>query len=270
MVIDVKQTVSEKKNEFEILYNNKNIYRASLPFISVLGSLDLEKLREIKVYDTNDNLKYTTSYNYIDNQLEELIPLKYLLTGSQKFYQLKFINQNDNDEISIFFEMNEIWNGYNIIKYKDKIYKCYSVEDGYVRHVCIYKDDVQIAELLKPNVIIDGKDEYRIYLMDEYSDLKDSLSMLSLYLDRKEYNSSYLKNESKQISKKSSYSKVNKYYNPEWLKNNFNANDYLDKINQEAGKIKKEIMDRFKILLIILGVTFGIGILIAVILLFVL
>ena len=29
---------------------------------------------------------------------------------------MEFINQNSNDEISIFFEMKEIWNGYNVIK----------------------------------------------------------------------------------------------------------------------------------------------------------
>ncbi len=270
MVIDVKQNVSEKKNEFEILYNNKKIYNAILPFITILGSLDLEKLREIKVYDTNNNLKYKTNYNYIDNQLEELVPMKYLVTESQKFYQLKFINQNDNDEISIFFERKEIWKDYHVIKYKDIIYKCYSIEDGYIRHICIYKDDVQVAELLKPNVIIDGKDEYRIYLMDEYSYLKDSLSMFSLYLDRTEYNSSYFKNNSKQISKKVSYSKVNKYYNPNWVKNNFNPEDYFNKINQEVDKVNKEIRKRFKTLMTIIGIIFGIFIIITIILLVVL
>lgn len=267
MIIDVKQTISEKKNKFEILYDNKKIYNAELPFITILGSLNLEKLREIKVYDTNNNLKYKTSYNYVDNQLEELIPLKYLVAESQKFHQLKFINLNSNDEISIFFEMKEIWNGYNVIKYKNIVYKCYSVEDGYIRHVCIYKDDNQVAELLKPNILIEGKDEYRIYLKEEYSFLKDAISMLALYLDRTEYNSSYLKNDSKQISKKFSYSKVNKYYNPNWVKSNFNSDDYFNEINQESDKIKKEVMKRFKTLITIIGIIFIIGIIIAIILL---
>lgn len=89
--------------------------------------------------------------------------------------------------------MKEVWNGYYVIKYKDVIYKCFSIEDGYIKHICIYKDEFQIAELLKPNVVIDGKDEYRIYLRDEYNYLSDSLSLFALYLNRTEYNSSYLK-----------------------------------------------------------------------------
>ena len=77
--------------------------------------------------------------------------------------------------------MNGVWNGCIIVKYKDMIYKCYSVEDGYIRHICIYNDDTQIGELLKPNVVVDGKDEYRIYLKDEYS-----------YLNNREYIDSFL------------------------------------------------------------------------------
>ena len=97
--------------------------------------------------------------------------------------------------------MKKVWNGYYVIKYKDAIYKCFSIEDGYLRHICIYKDEIQIAELLKPNVVIDGKDEYRIYLMDKYNFLSDKyskhdsvpVSLFALYLDRTEYNSSYWK-----------------------------------------------------------------------------
>lgn len=271
MLIDVNQTISEKKNEFEILYENKSIYTATLPFIDIIGIFNLENLRKIKVYDKNNNLKYKTEYNYVDNQLEEFIPFKYLITNSQKFYQLKFINQNDNeDDVSIFFEMKEVWNGYYVIKYKDVIYKCFSIEDGYIRHICIYKDEIQISELLKPNVVIDGKDEYRIYLMDKYNYLSDSLSLFALYLDRTNYNSSYLKNNSKNVSKKFSYSNVNKYYNPNWVKNNFNAEDYFNKINQEVNKTKNEIMKRFKTLMIMMGLGFGICIIITILLLIIL
>lgn len=105
MLIDVNQTISEKKNEFEILYEKKSIYTATLSFINIIGSFNLENLRKIKVYNKNSNLKYKTEYNYVDNQLEEFIPFKYLITNFQKFYQLRFINQNNNeDDVSIFLK----------------------------------------------------------------------------------------------------------------------------------------------------------------------
>ena len=100
-----KTNYIREKNEFEILYENKSIYTATLAFINIIGSLNLENLRKIKVYNKNSNLKYKTEYNYVDNQLEEFIPFKYLITNFQKFYQLRFINQNNNeDDVSIFLK----------------------------------------------------------------------------------------------------------------------------------------------------------------------
>lgn len=72
------------------------------------------------------------------------------------------------------------------------------------------------------------------------------------------------------MSKEISYSKVNKYYNPNWVKNNFNAEDYFNKINQEVTKTKNEIMKRFKTLMIMMRLRFEICIIIAILLLIIL
>ena len=53
MKIDVKQIKSEKSNNFEIYYNDKIHYRATLPFLSVKGFFDLDKIQEIKVFELN-------------------------------------------------------------------------------------------------------------------------------------------------------------------------------------------------------------------------
>ena len=67
--------------------------------------------------------------------------------------------------------MKKVWNGYYVIKYKDAIYKCFSIEDGYLRHICIYKDEIQIAELLIKKLVEtrnyhthgDSKHKYPLY-----------------------------------------------------------------------------------------------------------
>ena len=41
-------------------------------------------------------------------------------------------NNTDGSEIYIFFAMEAIWDGKFIIKLNDKIYKGYSIEDGYI------------------------------------------------------------------------------------------------------------------------------------------
>ena len=39
MIIDVNQTVSKKKNQFEIIYNGEKKYVANLPFKEINGKL---------------------------------------------------------------------------------------------------------------------------------------------------------------------------------------------------------------------------------------
>lgn len=270
MIIDVKQTASEQKNEFEIMFDNKKMYNAKLPFLMISGVFNLDKIKDIKIYDLNNKLKYISKYDYLDNQCEEFVPFKYLITKSQKFYQLKFINETENDEILIFFNLKEIWNEYFIIKYKDEYYNCYSVEEGYIRHICIFKDDKQVAELLKPNIIFDGKDTYRIYLKQEYDFLADAVAMLALYLDRTEYNSSYLKNKGVSVSKNFSYSKVNKYYDSNWVKDNFSSKEYFEEIDNMVLESKQKIKKQAKKLLTIMGIGWGIAIILTVIVLMIL
>ena len=236
MKIDIVQTESELKNEFEIKNNGKLIYTANLPFISINDPLDLEKLRSIKIYDKSKKEIYTTNYDYIENLKEEFIPMKFLFTGSQKFNQLSFTSKKKT--YKIYYEENAIWNNRYVIEYNDKKYYCYSIEDGYIRHFPIFYEETQIGEVLKSNVVMDAKDEYCCYLKNEYEEISDGIIGLILYLDRIEYSSSYIVNKSYTITKRYSYNKTNKYYDNMWVKNNFSDEFYL-KVEEDV-KLAKE------------------------------
>lgn len=246
MIIDINQSTAEKKNEFEIIYDNELIYKAKTPFMRVTGVLGLEKLRELKVYDLEGNEVYKTKYDYIGNKIEEFIPLKYLVTNSQKFNQYIVTNEKDEEQFSIYFEIKALFEDLYIIKYKDKVIKCYSINDGYILHMPIYDGDKQIGELLKSQAIYGGKDEYRIYLFDEYKELADSLSMLVLYLDRIQFNSSYISNKGAEVKFTKTYSKANKYYDSNWVKNNFKADDYFENVERDVEKIKDMVKSQAK------------------------
>lgn len=246
MKINLVQTIVDEKNQFEIMYDNILKYRAKLPFVSINEPLGLEKIRQIKVVDLNDKDVYTTKYNYIENLGEEFIPFKYLATGSQKFNQLSFVS-NEND-IKIYLEQKDIFDTRYVIDTGDKKYFVYSIEDGYIRHFPIYDGDTQIGEALKSNVIIDEKDEYLCYLKDGYESLADGVSALLLYLDRNEYSSSYIAVRSYRLEKKHSYSKNNKFYDKEWVKNNF-GDEFYKKVDKdvEYAKVKfKNLKQTFK------------------------
>ena len=238
MKIVVTQINNEGKNEFEIKYNDVLKYRAKLPFISIDEPLNLEKIRKMKILDLNDNEVYTTKYEYLENLKEEFIPLKYLVTGSQKFNQLLFISNNNT--IKIYHETNELFYSKNVIEINNKKYFCYSIEDGYIRHFPIYDGETQVGEALKSNVVINEKDEYWCYLKEGYESLSDGIVALLLYLDRGEYSSSYVVMKSYALYKKYSYDKTNKHYDKEWVKNNFGDEFYI-KVNNDAKLVKEKL-----------------------------
>lgn len=60
---------------------------------------------------------------------------------------------------------------------------------------------MQVGEVLKSNVIINGKDEYCCYLKDEYENIGEGIISLILYIDRNEYNSAELVNKSYNLVK---------------------------------------------------------------------
>lgn len=238
MKIVATQIKNEGKNEFEIKYNDVLKYRAKLPFISIDEPLNLEKIRNMKIFDLNDNEIYRTRYEYLENLKEEFIPLKYLFTGSQKFNQLLFTSNNNT--IKIYYESKEFLNSRYVIEVDAKKYFCYSIEDGYTRHFPIYDGETQIGEALKSNVVINEQDEYWCYLKEGYEKLSDGIVALLLYLDRGEYSSSYVVMKSYALYKKYSYNKTNKYYDKEWVKTNFGDEFYI-KVNNDAKLVKEKL-----------------------------
>ncbi len=243
MKIVVSQVSSEKNNEFEIKYNDDLKYKAILPFVSINDGLNVEKLRSIRIFDLDGKQLYKTDYNYLENLKEEFIPMKFLVTGSQKFNQLVF--SSDKNTYKIYYEENEIWNNRYVIEINDKKYYCYSIEDGYVRHFPIYDGETQIGEALKSNVVIDHKDEYYCYLKHKYEDLSDGIMVLFLYLDRCQYSSSYLIDKSYSLEKKYSYNKTNKYYDKNWVKNNF-GDAFYKKVNKDVAFVKEKLSHPIK------------------------
>lgn len=268
MKIDVKQIKSEKSNNFEIYCNDKIQYRATLPFLSVRGFFDLDKIQEIKVFALNGEQIYTSFYDYLENKTEEFIPLKYLVTGSQKFNQIKFVNKKNNNEILIYDEAEAIWKSYYNIKVGGKGYLGYSVADGYFIHICIYDGDTQVAEFLKPQIVTNGNDEYRIYLKDNYNHLADALALFALYVDRNGYNSSYLKAQGQQLRYSKTYSKTNKFYNPNWVKINFDSIEYFESYEKKAQEIIDATKKQFKLVLKLIGISFAVMFLIVLVILY--
>lgn len=118
--------------------------------------------------DLNENEIYTTDYKYLENQIEEMVPLKFLITGSQKINQLLFVSKDNT--IKIYYEAKGILDSRYVIELNDKKYFC--------------------------------------YLRQEFETLCDGIIALLLYLDRSEYSSSYFVHKSYTLTKRYTYDKT--------------------------------------------------------------
>ena len=242
MKIELLQVRNIGEVKFEIKHNNTLKYLAKLPYISIEEPFNLEKLRKIEIYDLNNNLVYKTDYKYLDNLKEEIFPFKYLITGSQKFNQLLFTSSEK--EFKIYHETNELFKSRYVIEIDNKRYFCYSKEEGYIRHFPLYDGELQIGEALKCNAVINNNEEYCCYLKEGYENLSDGITALLLYLDRNEYNSSY-NNMYAKVTKSYSFSKNDKYYDKDWVKNNF-GDEFYQKAEKDIAYVKEQIKHPIK------------------------
>lgn len=265
MRIDINPITSDENNEFSILYNNDLEYKAILPPVSLKDPLNVDKIRNISLYNHNDILEYETSCDHISGEGDD-IPLKYSVTDIEKFNQIRFTSFNNMYIVS--YDDDPTYTRY-ILNHNDKLFYIYQIEEGDIRHILIYDHDNQIGEAINLVKAKLGNDEYRCFINDDYCYIADGITCLLLFLDRNEYSSSYDVDGISPL-KREMYSKNMKYYKRGWLKENFAdafpKNEKADEDEEERKPIvitKEEQPEKGpnKNFIIILGVIWIIAIL---------
>ena len=131
------------------------------------------------------------------------------------------------DNINIKKVKKGLFFKYFSLEYKSKIYNVYDVGNRFVTHYMVYDNDKQICEIVNTakNIEIQTKG----YILDDYKYLELPIIYLMLH-----YCSFYFKTCSRDTSSTTfskTYSKNNKFYNKEWIKNNFDDLNFFDEVN---------------------------------------
>ncbi|MDR0978773.1 MAG: hypothetical protein LBL91_02380 [Lachnospiraceae bacterium] len=246
MIIKVEQTESNLKSKFEIRVNNVLKYFAGSPWMKIDVPLDVDEVRRCIITDLNENICYATSYNVGENVANDAIPMKWAITGSQKTSIYKVIDKENNLCGKFYRLINGIIDTKYVIEYNDETFICYSKSVGKTRNIFVYKDDVQVAEIVKPLSTVNNLDNYYIYLLDNYSYLETIISFFTIYFDYKNYaNSGEIVKGKTEVGFSYTYDKNNKFYDKNWISNNFNKED-VQLINQNIVKSRDENMEEIK------------------------
>ncbi len=270
MIIKVEQTKSNLKNRFEIKVNNELKYLAGTPWMNIDMPLNIDYKRECIITKADESICYVTSYNVMENISNTAIPMKWAFTGKQRdtiFYIL-------DNKCNICGRFYKLTNGFldtkYVIEYENFALKGYDISVGKTRNILIYKDDMQIAEIVKPLNVSNNLDCYYLFLLDEYSKLETILSFFTVFFDYRNYSNSGEGVISKEeVSVRYTYDKNNKFYDKNWISNHFNKEE-VDLINNQiledrkntANSIKKQakyILLFFVLCWLILFIVFGIS-----------
>jgi len=260
MIIKINQIKAGTQNEFEIKINNETKYLASTPWSLINIHFDFDKKRKLNLTDINGSVIFTTTYGLPENILNDAMPYKWVFGVDQKNHIYTIKDKNSKIVSTFYSASSGPLDKRYMIKYKNTNFIIYRKSVGQKRHLLIYKDDTQIADIIKPLITIDNKDNYYIFLLDEYEKFKEILVFFTIYFDYMEYSHSGEIKKGAEMRWAYTWDKNNKRYDKFWLSNNFKKED-LEFFEQEISTMKKEFSRILKKTLKFLAWFFGILIL---------
>lgn len=270
MIINVNQIRANGKNEFEIKVNGESKYQAKTPFFKTGIPFGIDNLRSLELIGLNGEVLYTTEYSVKDNLKESINPLKFLTKDGQKFCEMSIVDNDGCKCGSVYSKLDGLWKEKYCLGINNEILFGYSVDKGNIRAISFYKDDKQIAQITKPFYRVNRLDTYYIHLLDEYTYMAELLSFFVIYLDYCEYGSgNELYYNGMEISKEYSYNKNNKFYNKNWIKNQFGEEEdirFKTLINTKRHEIKDEMKCKVKKILLLIGSMWLVIVIIALVL----
>lgn len=246
MIIKVEQTKSNLKNKFEIKVNNELKYLAGTPWMDINVPLNIDRIRTCVITNIDESIRYKSCYNIAENISNTIIPMKWVVTGEQKNRIYKILDKEENT----CGEFSKVTNGFldtkYVIEYGKYKLKSYDISVGKTRNILIYKDEFQIAEIIKPLNVSNNKDSYYIFLLDEYSELETILSFFTIYFDYQNYsNNGEIVACKEEVSIEYTYSKNNKFYDKNWISNHFNKED-VDLVNNQILENRKNTINNIE------------------------
>jgi hypothetical protein len=274
MIIQVEQVKSSLKNKFNIKVNNELKYLAGTPWMKLSLPFDIDETRRSVITDLDNNIKLLTSFNVIDNLKRTLPNIVKFATGQVQQGNLTTLIDESNNVVGGFYKTSQgvgLTENKLVIEYNNELIIGYTKSVGKTENISLYKDNIQIGQIVKNLDVVNNLDNYYIFLLDDYSNLELVLSFFTIYFDYKNYNNSGEVFYGKKYSVQYTISKTDNYYNPLWIRNNFDLENLasfyieLDKKNQkyiknEDRNIKLIFLGMFLFLLILTGIFAIIGI----------
>lgn len=181
MIIKVAQINSNGENLFEVSNQSGVIYYAKAPWLKLRLPFKMENLRTLNMTNRNGEVVYTTSYSVVENQIETMLPMKFLWSSGQKFSRYAVI-QNGECRGAFYSRQDGVWDDKLVVESNGRFIIGYDKCAGKIRAISLYENEHQIGQITKPLATIGNLDNYYIHLLDEHVDLIPILSFFCYLL----------------------------------------------------------------------------------------
>lgn len=253
MFLEVRQVRAGGKNQFAVYEGSSEggrvRYLASAPWMAVSMPFNLDQVRVLKLTDPEGNPIFTTRYHVLTNAVEEAIPIKYLFTGVQKFSQFEVVGQ-EGPCGAFYTQANGLLDRKFCLTYQDRTLLGYDISKGRFRAVSIYDGQREVAQMTKPLAVSDNLDVYYIHLLDDYSAIAPLLTFFTIYFDYLNYNhSGEFTKHSAEVSVSYTYGKNNRFYDPDFIRNQFGPEadaDFKRRLNAHWEKSAADVKRGFR------------------------
>ena len=226
MLVTIRQTEASGRNLFEVVADDRVIYRAETPWAALSLPFDAENLRKLVFSDAEGNDIFHTDYNLVENLIQSATELKSLFGKSTRVAEYMIVDRDNVQRGSFYARIDGVATSQYVISYDGRIYDCYSIALGKIYVVSVYDGDRQIAQLTKPLDTWNQLDIYYLHLVDEYSALLPILSFFIIYLDACKFDRSgkYVKYSFEKV-RAYSFNKNNGKYNADWIADTFGQDE---------------------------------------------
>lgn len=240
MVVEVRQTKANLKQEFEIYCDGK------LQFIGKQSGYSSRSPSWL--FNQDGSVRFKSSVNkkaYLRNQLINwlfalVVLLAWLASDSFLvaalaaviFILLSFLIPNatkvcdicdSNEDKAARFRhlLKGLLTGYYSIECGGGEYRLYTLDRSHYQYISVYIDGSQIAQINKDLHTVNNRDNYTMYLLDEDAAMADLFAMFILYFDNYEHGNHREVFVGTKKNWSWTWSKTNRFYDETWLPSHF-------------------------------------------------
>lgn len=220
MIIEIEQTASNITQRFEVFCNG------DLSFTGALGNAS--KFQSIRMRNNHNDVVILGKYVF--SNWSNYIPFKHLL-GWESITRIMRCRKNEQDWGRFIFSRHALLKSFYVITGSDCVgaLHAYPITRGSFEYISIYLDGEQVALVERYLTVVNHKNRYKIYLLDDYARLGDLLSFFVLYYDNWNNSHRFHMSSGTTTIKAWTFSRYEMKYEQTWREEHFPDENFFGK-----------------------------------------